>query len=207
MYTLYGFKAGGSAAVEALLAELGLPHTVIDVERNADKSFPDWFLQLNPAAQIPVLRLPDDSVMTESAAMMIYLADLVPAKALAPTAANPGRSQFLRWMLFLATALYETDLRMYYPDRYSADKAASAAIMAKAAMDMDRHFGVVSKVLGNGPYLLGPQFSAADIYLAMLLTWAADVPALFGRHPNLKALHDAVKARPAIAPVWTRNAM
>ena len=207
MFTLYGFKGSGSAAVEALLAETGLACKVIDVERNSDKSFPDWFLKLNPAAQVPVLRLPGDSVMTESAAMMIYLADLVPDRGLAPAAADTARAQYLRWMIFLATAIYETDLRMYYSERYSTDAAHAPLIKAKAIKDMDRQFHILSEALGHGPFLLRQTFSAVDIYAALLVTWAADVAALFAKHPNLKILHDAVAARPAIAPVWTRNGM
>lgn len=207
MYTLYGLKAGGSVAVEALLAELGLPHKVEYVERGPDKAFPAWFLKLNPAAQIPVLRLPDDSVMTESSAMMVYLADLVPAKGLSPSPTSPARAQFLRWMAFMATGIYETDLRMYYAERYSTEAAHAGGVKAKAAKDMDRLFGILSDAVGAGPFLLGANFSAADIYAAMLITWAADVPALLARHPNLKTLYEAVAARPAVAPVWTRNEM
>lgn len=207
MFTLYGFKGAGSTAVEALLAELGLPHKVEDVERNPDKTFPDWFLELNPAAQIPVLKLADDSLMTESAAMMIYLADLVPAKALAPALTSPARPQFLRWMMFMATAVYEADLRMYYAERYSTEPAHAPAIRAKAVTEMSRLFGILSGALGARTYLVDNTFSAADIYAAMLITWAPDMAALFKHHPNLKSLHDAVASRPAIAPVWQRNGL
>jgi glutathione S-transferase len=47
--------------------------------------------------------------------------------------------------------------------------------------------------------------SAVDIYAAMMATWNADAPAFFARHPNMKALHDLVAARPRIAKVWARN--
>ena len=148
MFTLYCLKGAGSAAVEALLAETDLPHQLEDVERNADKTFPAWFLKINPAAQIPALRLPDDSVMTESAAMMIYLADLVPQRGLAPGAATPARAQYLRWMLFLATAVYETDLRYYYPHRYVSELAHAASVKEKADHDMTRHYGIIANANG-----------------------------------------------------------
>jgi glutathione S-transferase len=207
MFTLYGVKGGGSTAVEALLAELGLPHEVKDVERNPDRTFPPWFLKLNPAAQIPVLRLPDDSVMTESAAMMLYLADLAPDRGLAPPTTSAARAQYLRWMVYLSAAVYETDLRVYYAPRYSTDAAHAPAIKAKATLDMGRQFGILADALGSRPYLLGDAFSALDIYAAMLLCWAPDVPALFARHANLKTLHDRVSQRPAVAPIWLRNDM
>ncbi|HEY6072289.1 MAG TPA: glutathione S-transferase family protein, partial [Anaerolineales bacterium] len=62
-----------------------------------------------------------------------------------------------------------------------------------------------AEALGEGPYILCDSFSAADIYAAMLASWAEDVPALFARHPNIKAHYDRVTARPRIAKVWERN--
>ncbi len=107
----------------------------------------------------------------------------------------------------MATAIYETDLRFYYAQRYSTDSAHAPAIKTRAASHMERHFGILADALGDKPYLLGQQFSAADIYAAMLLTWSPDMRALFAHHPNLKAFYDRVSSRPAIAPVWERNGM
>ena len=81
MYTLYARNGAGSMAPEALLAACGADYKLIVVERMPDGSFPEYFHRINPKAEVPTLVLPDDSVMTESAAMMIYLADLFPAAA------------------------------------------------------------------------------------------------------------------------------
>jgi glutathione S-transferase len=200
MMKLYARAGAGSAAIEALLAEAGAPFELVEVKR----PIPESFFKINPLGQVPVLELDDGSVMTESAAMMIYLADL---HGFAPKFDSPKRPQFLKWMLFMATTLYMSDLRMYYPERYSTDASHAPHIKAKAIADMDREFEILSNGLGQGPYFLGEEFSAADIYAPMLVSWAADVPAVFSKYSNLRAHYDSVASRPKIAEVWKRNGM
>ncbi len=207
MYKLYCRVGAGSVAVEALLAELGVAAELIDVPRQPDNSIPAWFKAINPRGEIPALVLPNGEVMTESAAIMIYLADLHSDRGLAPPTDDPLRVPYLRWMVFLAAAPYMTDLRMYYPERFSTDTNHAVGIKAKAITDLNRDFDQFTAALGAGPFILGKQFSAADIYAAMLLSWSEDVDALFKRQPKLKQLYDTVVVRPAIATVWTRNGM
>lgn len=205
MYTLYCRKGAGSMAVEALLEACGAEYKVHDLDRNADGSLPDYFHRINPKAEVPTLQLPDDRIMTESAAMMIYLADLHGEAGLAPATTAPGRVEYLRWMLFLATAVYGSDLRMFYPERFTTDTAGCDGIKAHAEKSMAREFEMYGEALGGRPFMLGDTMTALDIYAAMLCSWAPDVPALFVKHPNLKAMYTKVTAHPAIAKVWARN--
>ena len=207
MFKLYARPGAGSAAVEALLAECGAAFEIIDVLRGPDGSVPQDYRRINPRSEVPTLLLPDNSIMTESAAMMIYLADLHPSAGLAPSVTSPMRARYLRWMLYFATAVYMADLRMYYPARHSTDAGNAANIKAKAIEDMGRDFDIFAEALGEGPYILGQLMSAVDIYAAMLISWAPDVPQLFARHANIKTLYGLVAARPLIAKIWTRNEM
>ena len=206
-YKIYARPGAGSAAVEALLAVIGAPVEVIDVPKTPDGAAPAWYLDINPRGEVPSLQLADGSIMTESAAMMIYIADCAPASGLAPPIGSPQRAQFLRWMIYHAAAGYPTDLRLYYPDRYSTDPSHAEAIRAKASLDLKRDFAVFAKGMGPGPYVLGDKMSAVDIYAAMLISWSDDMPGLFTAHPKLKRLYDGVAAHPQIAPVWKRNGM
>ncbi len=207
MFKLYSRRNAGSAAVEALLAELGAAVELVDVPRNADKSIPYWFKAINPRGEVPTLVLPDNSLMTESAAIMIYLADLYPQSGLAPAPSSPLRARYLRWMVYFATAPYSSVLRMYFPERYSVDVSDAAAIGSKAAIDFKFDWDVFAEVLKAGPFILGDMFSAADIYAAMLMGWSDDIEELFARHTNLRNLYEGVVARPAVASVWARNEM
>lgn len=205
MYTLYARNTAGSMAPEALLAACGAPFRVVILERGPDGSFEDFFHRINPKAEVPTLVLPDDSVMTESAAIMIHIADLFPACGFAPAIGSPDRARYLRWMVYLATTVYMSDLRLFYPARYSTDAAAAEGISARAAAMMEAEFAIYSDALGTGPFILGGQMSAVDIYAAMLCTWVPDMQQLFARHANLSRMYEAVLASPSIRAVWDRN--
>jgi glutathione S-transferase/GST-like protein len=207
MFTLYCRNSAGSMAPEALLAACGAEYKVIVLERRPDGSFHDFFLKINPKAEVPTLMLPDDSVMTESAAMMIHIADLFPAAGFAPAPGSPERAQFLRWQVYLATTLYMSELRMFYPDRYTADTAGAEAVKTRATEMMAREFAIYAEALGTRPFILGNRMSAPDIYAAMLCTWVPDMAALFAAHPNLARNYEAVLANPKIRAVWTRNGL
>jgi glutathione S-transferase len=206
-YKLYARTSAGSAAVEALLAVANLPHSIVDVPREADGSIPSWFRAINSRGEVPALAMPDGSLMTESAAMMIYLADVASHTGLAPGITSPLRPSYLRWMVYLATAPYTTDLRLYYPERYSTDVSHAPQIKTKAESDYARDMDYLAASLGKGPFILGDRISAADIYAAMLMSWAPDFGALMKRQPRLREIYDAVSANAAIRKVWDRNDM
>ena len=206
MYTLYARNGAGSVADEALLAACGADYKVIVLERKPDGAFEDFFIAINPKAEVPTLLLPDGSVMTESAAMMIHIAEQFPQAGMAPAAGQPGRAQFLRWQVYLAAALYGSDLRLFYPQRFTTDPAGAEGVKARAAEMMAQEFSIYAAALGERTFMLG-RFSAVDIYAAMLCTWAPDMGELFATHPNLKRMYDAVLANDAVKKVWARNEM
>jgi len=205
MYTLYCRNTAGSMAPEALLAACGAEYKVIVLDRKPDGSFEEFFHKINPKAEVPTLVLPDDSIMTESAAMMIHLADLYPQAGLAPAIGTPDRARFLRWQVFLATAVYMSDLRLFYPQRYTARPEETEGIKARALETMMQEFAIYSEALGEGPFLLGDRMSAVDIYAAMLCTWVPDMAALFATHPNLRRMYEGVLHNEAVKRVWERN--
>lgn len=204
MYKLYARKGAGSVAVEALLETLKANHQVIDVPKEDGRS-PAWFDKINPRGEVPALELPEGEIMTESAAIMIYLADQFPHADLAPAVSSPQRAAYLRWMVYFATTAYTSDLRMYYPDRYSTDSAHAEAIKAKAIIDLNRDFDVFVQELGQGPFIAGDKISAADIYAAMLVSWSEDVEALLKRLPALARYYAAVTNHPSVRAVWLRH--
>jgi glutathione S-transferase len=202
MYTLYARAGAGSQAPEALLELVGADYALEPVERGAAS---ESFRKLNPLGQVPVLVLPGGEVLTESAAIMIHLADSFPEARLAPAIGDPGRGQYLRWMLFLATTIYMDDLRLIYPQRYTDDPAGAPFVKSAAARQIEANFAVYAAALGDRHFMLGDKMSGLDIYAAMLATWMPDVPAFLAAHPNMKATYDRVVAVPAVGRVWVRN--
>ena len=205
MYKLFWSKSAGSMAPEVLLEEIGAAYEKVLVDLDKEQNRSAEFLAVNPMGQIPALVLPDGTLMTESAAMVLHLCDRHPEAKLAPPAGSPESARFQRWLVFMAASLYNADLRLYYAERMTTDAAAADGIAARGRADMDRYFAVLNDALDPGPYLLGETYSAADVYLWMLAKWHPEPEQLLADNPRIARLVGLVEARPAVAKVWAEN--
>jgi len=205
MYVLHWSRGCGSFAPHAALNEAGASYQLVEVDLDSSQEYTEEFLAINPRGQVPVLTLPDGTVMTESAAMMIHIADCHPESALLPDVGRTDRAVAYRWLLFGAVSLYETGCRIVDTHHYSTRESDYAGIREKARQDLDRYWGMVAEAIGDGPYLLGRRYSVVDIYLLMIAQWHPQPGALVERHPSLGKLCDAVKKRPAIEAIWDMN--
>jgi len=204
MYKLYGRPNSGSFAVQVALEEIGAPYERIWVGREAADVAS--FRTVNPTGRVPALVLPDGAVMFESAAMLIHLALIQPQSSLAPPSGTSRHAAFLQWMVFLSANVYEAALRMYYSARYSVrGETDAAAIREQGAADFHTHLEIISQ--GLKPYVLGAEYSIADVYLYMLASWyTGEKTELFARLPRLEAQTQLVSARPAVAKVEADHA-
>jgi glutathione S-transferase len=200
MYKLYGRKGAGNVAVQALLEEAAAPYEMIWVD---DPRSPGY-LQINPHGKVPALQLPDGQLMYESAAMMAFLAESLPAARMAPATGSTAHAMMLQWLVLLSAGTYESNLRYFYSERYGEP----ASVKARATEEIDRLYGVMETELASrGPWLCGNAISAADLYLVMLANWyEPDVRALGTRFPRVLALCDAVASRPSWKAVQAANA-
>ena len=205
MYVLHWSSGCGSFAAHAALNEVGAAYELVEVDLDSGQEYSDAFLAINPRAQVPVLTLPDGTVMTESVAMMMHIADCHPESNLMPDVGQTERAIACRWLLFSAVNLYEAGCRIADTHHYSAKESDYQGIRAKARQDLDQYWQMVAAAIGDGPYLLGPRYSVVDICLLMIAQWHPEPDALFARHPNLATLCAAVKRRPAIAAIWDLN--
>ncbi|MGI9304868.1 MAG: glutathione S-transferase family protein [Gammaproteobacteria bacterium] len=204
MYKLYWSDNTGALAPQVALEEAGAAYERIIIDTDKGEHRKPEFLAINPRAQIPALALPDGSVMTESAAMMLHIADCHPQAGLLPAPGDPARAQAYRWLLFFSVHLYESDLRYYYPDRYTADPTCAQAVKDAGLRELDRGFDIVEQEI-NGPYVLGERFSAADIYLLMLVQWHPQPAVVLARCPTIAALCDRARARPTVQRIWPQH--
>jgi len=204
MYKLYGATDSGSFAPQAVLEELGADYELITVALDEKGTRTPEFLAINPLGQIPVLVLPDGTVMTESAAMVVYLADTAPQAGLLPAAGDTGRATALRWLFLLAANVYEADLRYYYAERYAGGPACAAEVKTAAQAHMRRTLDLVEAALDPGPFLLGERYSVVDPYLCMLGAWYPQQDELAAL-PRILRHRDAVRARPAVASIWDKH--
>ncbi len=205
MYKLYDSKGAGSACVHAVLEETGAPYELVAIDMDKDEHKSDWFTKANPRQQVPALALPDGSVMSESAAMLLFLADAYPDAGLMGRAESPERAQTMRWIVFISANLYEGLLRQFYSDRY-IDDAALAPNVSRSAVDyLKRQYKIMESVAGDGAYFFGDNLNIVDLYLWMLMQWWQDPDWMASECPKLSRIVETVKARPKIAPVQAHH--
>lgn len=205
MYILHWAPGCGSFAPHAALNEVGAPYKLVEVDLGSDQHYTKEFLAVNPRAQVPVLTLPNGTVMTESAAMMMHIADCHPEANLMPELGETSRAIVYRWLVFSTVNLYDTGCRISDTQHYSVNEADYEGVRAKARSDLDRNWEMVVDAIGDGPFLLGQRFSAVDVCLLMIAQWHYDPERLLGRHPKLVTLCESVRSRPAIEEVWEMN--
>ncbi|MFY0613617.1 MAG: glutathione S-transferase family protein [Hyphomicrobiaceae bacterium] len=199
-YKLYNRTGSGGFAVEAALTLAGQAFELITIESVPSTPLPESFREINPWRQVPVLVLPDGSKMTETGAMLIYIATRYPGIDVGPEPGTPAAAQLMRWVVFLSANVYEATIRRAYPERYTTDAAGADGVRAAAVRRNDAAFALLGDQLAASGFLAGADMSAADVYLAMLYAW----------HPGEKnaacvALTHKVAAHEAIAPLWQRN--
>ena len=151
--------------VHWMLEEVAVPYRTVIVDFQKQEHKTPEFLALNPMGKLPTL-VHGDTVITETAAIIAYLADAFPAAGLAPAPTDKRRGTYLRWMFFGAgcfdPALIDTLLKRPPAERKVAVGYGSYEDTLTALKTM----------IVPGPFILGEKFSAADVYLGSQLGWA-----------------------------------
>jgi len=203
-YRLYGVPGWGSVLVEAALLRARLPYTFEDVtgfdEPGAAR---DRLLVVNPLAQVPAIILPDGTVMTESAAILLHLAETYPEARLAPPVGDPLRPLFLRRLIWLAAAVYGTFTYADYPERWapSAPDELRERVLGRR-MNLWRQW---EDEIAPSPWALGQQFSALDIWIAAMTHWRPGRDWIRANCPKLFSVALCVDAEPDLRALWERN--
>lgn len=203
---LYGEPGWGSAIVEAQLAWYGLEYDfeqVGDLFKSADAR--RRLTSVNPLAQVPTLVLADGTVMTESAAITLYLADLANDDALVPRAKDPLRPMFLRWLIFLVANVYPTYTYADDPSRFVESVEAQKSFKDAVDRYAQRLYSLLEDH-AKEPWFLGSRFSALDVYVTVMTRWRPG-RAWFAEHaPRLLAIATKTETDDRLATVWRKNA-
>lgn len=205
MFTLFTRAGWGSMMVEAQLDWYGLDYRLEEVgDLFASPEAREALSKVNPLAQIPTLLLPDGSVMTESAAITLYLADFVQGPSLAPPPGSAQRARFLRWLVFIVANIYPTFTYADDPSRFVSVPEAQAPFRDAVDRYGERLWRMVEEEAG-APWFLGDTVSALDIYIGAMTHWRPR-RAWFAAHcPRLHAIATQVDAEPKLARFWARN--
>jgi GST-like protein len=202
---LFGRPGWGSVIVEAQLDALALPYDYVEM--------PDLFTSeegqralapLNPLTQVPTLQLPDGSVMTESAAITLHLAEVSGRDDFVPPPGHPGRPQFLRWLVYLVANVYPTFTYADVPRRFVADETAAKDFVAKVDAYRCRLWTYVEPAAA-APWFLGERFSALDIYIGTMTHWRPGRKWFAEHAPKLAEIGRRAGADARFTPAWKHN--
>jgi glutathione S-transferase len=172
-----------------MLEECGAEYDLgrIDI-RSPNHPSPE-FLKVNPLGKLAALE--DGGLgFGETAAILLYLADKFPAKKLAPSPTDPRRGRFLQWLIYSPSVI----------EPAMTAKATNQPVNTKAFGfgDYDRAMKALEDHLPTDGWILGPDFSAADLYIASTLSFGMMFKMIDAR-PAFAAFADRAKARPSWA--------
>ena len=204
MYKLYWSADTGALAPQIVLEEIGIDYQRLVVDIEAGEEMTPAYLAINPRGQVPALVLPDGSVITESAAMILHLAEAQGDGVLLPAAGSSARAMLYRWLFFAASNLYEGVLRLYYSNRYISNPEHAGEVEASARGFIDSNWALLEDAIA-GPYFLGEDYSVIDPYLLMLSNWHEQPQTLFTDNPKLATLCRMVRDRPAVQRIWAQH--
>jgi GST-like protein len=202
---LYTRPGWGSAIVEAQLDWYGLAFTVESVgDMLRDPEARKKIVAINPLAQLPTLVMEDGTVMSESAAITLLLADITGHDSLVPGPTAKERGPFLRWLVFLVANIYPTFTYADVPSRFVEVEAAQAPFVAAQEAYRQRLWQQLESAAG-GPWFFGERFSALDIFIAVMTRWGPKRPWFEKETPRLFAIASRVDRMPELKEMWGRN--
>ena len=200
-YMVHGAAGTGSVLVEAALTLLDLPYRVVETslfERGDDPAL----AAVNPMRQVPALILPSGELMTESSAILTWLADAHPEARLAPTMASAARPAFLRWMAFASAAIYALFWIRDDPARVIAEAAAQAEVKRRTGERIAECWGIMDAQVSPGRYILGDDLSVLDIVVTVMSRWSPRRRRFYEVAPKLTPVVKRVDAEPRLQALW-----
>ncbi|TMA80136.1 MAG: glutathione S-transferase family protein [Deltaproteobacteria bacterium] len=178
-----------------LLEELGVPYEIVPVDLAQGEHKKPEYMKIHPHGAVPALA-DGDLVLFESAAICMYLADKYPEKKLAPAVGTPARGLYYQWMIYTMATLEPPVVQIFLNTVMLPEAERSAAAVEKGKTQFAEVARVLSNALATRPYILGEQFSAADVMIGGMLGWAS-MMGLLSDQPTLQAYVKRVTDRPA----------
>jgi glutathione S-transferase len=190
--TLYHVSPSRSSVALWMLEETGQPYDIKLVRLSAGDNLKPDYLAINPMGKVPALKH-GDTVITELAAICTYLADEFPDKKLNVPIGSPKRGAYLKWLFFGPGCLESAMVDRAAPRKDAADRKMLGY------GDFDTTMNVLAKAVEKGPWLMGDQFTAADVVIGANIRWGM----IFKLVPERKEFVDYA-ARIAMRPAAQR---
>jgi glutathione S-transferase len=192
---LYYAPRTRSVRVAWLLDELGLPYERID--RSFDPPAETFFRQDTPTGKFPTL-VDGDVTLCESGAILEYVLERYGEGRMAPPIGTPERARYLQWLHYAEGTAFPPIGIVIWLSRYRGERAAEAALLDDARSRAAGAFVYLEQGFGDGPWLCGELFTAADVMMGFTLIAAQAVGVLDARFPKLQTYVGRLLDRPAL---------
>lgn len=185
---LYYTPGTCSLAAHILLRELGIEFDMDRVDHTTKRTESgEDFLNINAKGYVAALRLDNGEVLTEGAAILLYLADVAGVEFSVPVSAI-GAARLHEWLVYIAAELHPTFGPLFHPE--------SDTVLERSRERLYRKLDIVESALSDGRrYLLGSSISIADIYLFVVVNWTGHLgidltPGPLSRHFCSESVND-----------------
>lgn len=191
---LYFYPGTRATRAQWMLEELNISYelNVIDLHQGAQKS--DEYLAIHPLGKVPVLKI-GDLIVFESLAICLYLADSYPTYALAPKFTSADRAVYYQWMAFSIGTL-EPAIIEQSRSRKAVEQETDYIDMGPVLTPFNNAMAYINDTLANSPFLLGKNFTAADIMIGSIVNWANNMT-LLANFKHAQTWLEQLKQRPA----------
>lgn len=203
--TLFASLGDGSVIVEMACALASYPIDIIDVEWGPNGISDARLSAINPLRQVPTLAMTTGEIMTESSAIILFLADRYPESELAPEIWDDQRATFLRWLMFINASIYPTFTYGDFPDAW-AGQGGQDRLRETTLTRRTQNYQLLEKHV-VGPFFLGRKMSAIDLYILALVTWTPHESWFEAHAPRLLAISVRVKQNVFLRASLVRNNM
>lgn len=206
MYKLYYSSGAASFAVHWMLIEIGAPFETVEIDFEKREQKSAGYLKINPAGMVPTLVV-DGAPLTETAAILLWLAEQHPDAGFHVAPGDRLRRRYLQQMFFLANTMQPAFRAWFYPEEAAgADNAEAAKHMARARLDA-AWTSLEAQLSDGRAFILGDTMRAPDFLVTMLARWSRGMPKPATAWPHVGAYIARMKARDGMKEVHRREGL
>ena len=197
MLKLYYAPGTCALASHIALEEAGAAYEIVRLNfKNEDQKKPDY-LKINPKARVPAL-VTDRGIITETPAILLYVAQTYPAAKLAPLDDPYALARVQAFNSYLCSTVHVAHAHRVRGYRWTDDAAAIETMKKKVPQTVGECFALIEREMFAGPWVMGKDYTVCDGYLYTLSQWLAGDGVDIGKTPKIAEHFQRVGERPAV---------